>query len=104
MNTEPTARVFVGVDLTAGQRQITYVILDNGGYRIIKQRLKSFHGNENFIGMDFVDPAIDFVELAQSMGVPAQSVTEPGAVRPALEAAMASNGPTLLDVVVDRSV
>ena len=83
---------------------VTYVILDNQGYRIIKQRLKAFHGNETFIGMDFTDPPIDFVELAHSMGVPAQRITEPGAVRPALEAAIASNGPTLLDVMVDRSV
>jgi benzoylformate decarboxylase len=83
---------------------VTYVILDNQGYRIIKQRLKAFHGNEHFIGMDFTDPPLDFVGLAQSMGVPAQRITEPGAVRPALEAAMASDGPNLLDVVVDRSV
>src|SRR6476659_9987531 len=37
---------------------ITYVIANNGGYRIIKQRLLSFHGNSNYIGMDFADPKI----------------------------------------------
>jgi benzoylformate decarboxylase len=83
---------------------VTYVILNNQGYRIIKQRLKAFHGNETFIGMDFTDPPLDFVGLAQSMGVPAERITEPGAVRPALEKAMASGGPNLLDVFVDRSV
>ena len=35
---------------------ITYVIANNGGYRIIKQRLLSFHGNDHFIGMDFAEP------------------------------------------------
>jgi benzoylformate decarboxylase len=83
---------------------VTYVILDNQGYRIIKQRLKAFHGSETFIGMDFTDPPIDFVELAQSMGVMAERITEPGAVRPALEKAMANGGPNLLDIMVDRSV
>ena len=83
---------------------VTYVILNNQGYRIIKQRLKAFHGNETFIGMDLTNPPIDFVELAKSMGVAAQRITEPAAVRPALEAAIASGGPTLLDVMVDRSV
>ncbi|MDH3738982.1 MAG: thiamine pyrophosphate-dependent enzyme, partial [Alphaproteobacteria bacterium] len=83
---------------------ITYIIANNQGYRIIKQRLKAFHGNENFIGMDFTDPPIDFVALAGSLGMAAQRISEPAAMRPALEAALASGGPTLLDVVVDRSV
>ena len=38
----------------ANQRlPINYIICDNGGYRTIKERLYAFHGNENFIGMDF---------------------------------------------------
>ena len=83
---------------------VTYVILNNQGYRIIKQRLKAFHGNETYIGMDFEDPPIDFVTMAQSMGVTAERVTEPGAVRAALEAALANPGPNLIDVCVERSV
>jgi len=83
---------------------ITYVICDNKGYRIIKQRLKAFHGNETFIGMDFEDPAIDFVTMAESMGVSATRVTEPGGVRAALEAAIANPGPNLIDVCVERGV
>ncbi len=83
---------------------ITYIILDNKGYRIIKQRLKAFHGNDNFVGMDFTDPEIDFVGLAQSLGMEAERIAEPGAMRPALEAAIASNRPVLLDVVVERTV
>ena len=83
---------------------VTYVILNNQGYRIIKQRLKAFHGNETYIGMDFEDPPIDFVGMAQSMGVAAERVTEPGAVRAALEAALANPGPNLIDICVERSV
>ncbi len=83
---------------------VTYVILNNQGYRIIKQRLKAFHGNETYIGMDFDDPAIDFVSMAESMGVSATRVTEPGAVRAALEAAIANPGPNLIDICVERGV
>ena len=83
---------------------ITYVICNNRGYRIIKQRLLNFHGNNQFIGMDFEDPEIDFVGLARSLGMRAERVEDPAAVRPALDKAIASGGPVLLDVAVERSV
>jgi benzoylformate decarboxylase len=83
---------------------ITYVIANNGGYRIIKQRLKSFHGNDRFIGMDFADPKIDFAALARSMGMPAEHIAEPDAVAPALRRAFSTPGPKLLDIVVDGKV
>jgi benzoylformate decarboxylase len=83
---------------------ITYVIANNGGYRIIKQRLLSFHGSAHYIGMDFADPAIDFAGLARSLGMPAETITDPAAVPSALRRAFLSGGPTLLDVVVDGRV
>lgn len=83
---------------------ITYVIANNGGYRIIKQRLRSFHGNDHYIGMDFADPAIDFAALARSMGMPAERITEPDAVPAALRRAFSTSGPKLLDVVVEGRV
>jgi benzoylformate decarboxylase len=83
---------------------ITFVIANNQGYRIIKQRLLAFHGNDQFIGMDFTDPPINFVGLAESLGVSAQKINEADAVRPAIQAALSYNGPSLLDVSVERSV
>jgi len=83
---------------------LTYVIANNGGYRIIKQRLKAFHGSENYIAMDFENPAIDFVGLARSMGMAAERISDPAAVRPALAAAIANQGPNLLEVMVDGTV
>ena len=106
----------VGVALAQAPRQVCcysgdgsamysiYVIANNGGYRIIKQRLLSFHGNNNFIGMDFVDPKIDFTALAKSLGMPAEHISEPDAVAPALRRAFSTPGPKLLDVVVDGHV
>jgi benzoylformate decarboxylase len=83
---------------------MTYVICNNKSYRIIKQRLKAFHGNDHFVGMDFNAPYIDFVQLAHSMGVTAERIEDPAKVGPAVKAAMNNPGPNLLDIVVDGSV
>ena len=83
---------------------ITTVICNNGGYRIIKQRLKAFHKNDHFIGMDFADPPVDFVGLATSLGIRAERVSEPDAIAPAIKASIARGAPTLLDVIVEDKV
>ncbi|MBH68002.1 MAG: benzoylformate decarboxylase [Rhodospirillaceae bacterium] len=82
---------------------INYIICDNGGYRIIKERLHAFHGNDTFIGMDFKEPAVDFASLANSLGVSAVSVTRHDELIPALRNAVANEaGPNLISVSVDR--
>jgi len=78
----------------------TYVIPNNRSYRILKERLVSFRKTDKFIGMDMDDPAIDFVGLAESMGVPARRITDPQHVGPALRESIQSGGPRLLDVSV----
>jgi len=83
---------------------ITYIICNNGGYRIIKQRLKLFHGNEQFVGMDFVEPAVDFTALAKSMGLEAHKITDPAALEPALRKATSTPGAKLLEVMVEGHV
>ena len=80
---------------------ITYVICNNASYRIIKERLRTFHGSNQFIGMDLSDPFIDFVGLAESMGVRARRITEPADISEAIRETTTSGVPNLLDVVVD---
>jgi benzoylformate decarboxylase len=82
------------------KRPITYVIPNNRGYRILKERLVSFRKADRFIGMDMRDPAIDYVGMAQSMGVPARRITDPQDIVPALQAGIASGGPNLIEVPV----
>ncbi len=79
---------------------ITYVIPNNRGYRILKERLRARQGDARFIGMDLRDPEIDFVRLAESLGVPARRISDAADIVPALRAGMASGGPNLLDVSV----
>ncbi len=86
------------------QLPIVTLICNNGGYRIIKRRLKSFHKSEHFIGMDFANPSVDFVGLATSMGMTARRITETADIGPAIGEAIRSGKPVLLDVVVDNKV
>ena len=83
---------------------ITYVIPNNQGYRILKQRLLAFHGNDHYVGMDLEDPPIDFAQLATSLGMTAHRIEAPDQVRDALTASIASKRPTLLEVMVERQV
>jgi benzoylformate decarboxylase len=83
---------------------LTFVIANNGGYRIIKQRLLAFHGDDHFVGMDFVDPAVQFAELARSLGLEAIRITEANELKPALQWAFSRPGPKLIEVMVEGSV
>jgi benzoylformate decarboxylase len=83
---------------------LTFVIANNGGYRIIKQRLLAFHGDDHFVGMDFVDPAVDFAGLAKSLGLEAVRITQAKELKPALQSAFGRPGPKLIEVVVEGSV
>jgi benzoylformate decarboxylase len=55
-----------------------------------------------FPGMDLVDPEIDYLALARSMGVLAVRVDKPGALHDVLARALAHGGPALVDVAIDR--
>ncbi|KAB2867827.1 MAG: thiamine pyrophosphate-binding protein, partial [Burkholderiaceae bacterium] len=79
---------------------ITYVIANNRGYRIIKERLVSFRKTDRFTGMDIRQPDIDFVALGASFGLQATRVTEASTLAPVLRAAFASGRTNLIDVRV----
>jgi benzoylformate decarboxylase len=83
---------------------LNVVLVNNGGYRIIKQRLLSFHGSRRFVGMDFADPPIDFSALAASMGVESVRVDDPRVVRDVLADAFRRPGTKLIELMVDGSV
>jgi benzoylformate decarboxylase len=83
---------------------LNVVIVNNGGYRIIKQRLLSFHGDDHFVGMDFADPKVDFAGLATSLGLEAMRITDPAELKSALASAFARPGAKLIEVVVDGTL
>jgi benzoylformate decarboxylase len=86
---------------------VTFVILNNASYRILKQRIHAMKGlaaqEDRYIAMDLEDPRVDFVRLAESLGVRAERIEKAPDLGPALSRALAASGPTLLDVTLDRS-
>ena len=84
---------------------VVYVIFNNASYRILKQRtlaLKGFSAvDDRYVGMDLVNPAIDYVGLARSLGVPGELCEKTPDVAPALKRGLASGGPYLVDVRID---
>src|SRR5665213_1576066 len=83
---------------------LTVVISNNGGYRIIKQRLLAFHNDDHYVGMDFVDPPVDFTGIATSFGLEAMRITDPGELKATLTSAFKRPGAKLIEVVVDGTV
>jgi len=83
------------------QLPITFVILNNRGYRILKERLIAFHGDERFIGMDFKNPPIDIAALSTALGTPGKQINEPDEFIACFSESLKSIGPSLLEVMVE---
>jgi len=80
---------------------MTFIIANNEGYQILKNRLKLFHGNDKPIGMDFKDPTIDVSGIARGFGVTAERVDTAEGFDAALAKSLAkTDGPTLIEVMV----
>lgn len=88
---------------------VTYVVMNNGSYRILKVNMKSYlKGLEraprsgSYLGMDLNDPPLDFAKLAAVWGIPSRRVERPEDLPEALREAFAiEDGPSLVDVAVD---
>src|SRR4029434_573097 len=57
---------------------VIFVIANNEGYQILKNRLKLFHGNDTPIGMDFNDPPMNITRIAEGFGVAGQARVREG--------------------------
>ena len=57
---------------------VVYVIFNNASYCILKQRTPALKGfsaeDDRYVAMDLVNPTIDYVGLAKSLGVPGEPV------------------------------
>jgi benzoylformate decarboxylase len=87
---------------------VVWLICNNAQYMILKRRLHAYGGAaakaETYIGLDMMDPEVDFLALARAMGVHGVRADTTDAVSKALGEAMSRNGPTLIDVPVERSI
>ncbi len=88
---------------------VTYVVLNNASYRILKVNMKSYLrglGRDprpgSYPAMDLDHPTLDFAKMAAVWGIPSRRVERPGDLPQALhEAFQVTDGPSLVDVAVD---
>jgi benzoylformate decarboxylase len=87
--------------------RMVFVIINNYSYRILKQRTNAMKGlaaqADNYVAMDLDQPRVDFVSVAQGLGLTAHKATTLSDLADLLEQALAADGPSLIDVEVDRS-
>ena len=95
---------------TAAKYQIpvTFVICNNAQYQILKIGAQNMNlpaaDRGQFVGMDITGPEVDLVALSQSLGVPAQRVTEPDELSALVAESLRGDRPRLFDVRIAREV
>ena len=89
-----------------------FVICNNGMYRVLKVNFNVYQqdilelpetSGGRLLYSDFGTP-FDMSAIANSMGVHGERITEPSQIKPAVDRAVASGKPALLDMVIDGSL
>jgi len=88
-----------------------FVICNNGMYRVLKVNMDIYKNDvlqeeeagSSYLYMDFPTP-FDVAAIANSMGVHGERITKPEDIKPALDRALASGKPALLDMVIDGAL
>ena len=85
---------------------VVFLIANNAQYKILKvagavmQLPQVAQGK--YLGMDLVEPEVDFVGLSRSFGVEARRVTDPEELSEAVRDSLDRTEPILLDVTIER--
>jgi len=83
---------------------VTTIIINNGSYAILNIELARVGvespGPKALSMLDLTNPAIDWVQISEGMGVPATHANTVGAFREQLAAAFRENGPRLVEAVI----
>jgi benzoylformate decarboxylase len=85
---------------------VVFVIFNNTSYRILKQRVFAQRGYaaqlDTYVGMELNNPAIDYVGLARSLGIPGERAKTVHDATDLIAKAVAGGGPMLIDVELAR--
>lgn len=87
-----------------------FVVCNNHSYELLKVNIEQYWRERDIPKHGFPEPFsitspdIQFVELAQSLGVAGARVEKPDQIRPAIEAALAHDGPFFIDLVIANQV
>ena len=89
-----------------------FVICNNGMYRVLKTNFNVYQkeilnepepAGDNLLYSDFVTP-FNLCTIAEGMGIHSERVTDPNEIAGAVDRALASDGPALLDIVIDGKI
>jgi benzoylformate decarboxylase len=89
-----------------------FVICNNGMYRILKVNFNTYQGQvlklpetsgDHLLYSEFGTP-FDMAAIANSMGVHGERIVDPEEIKPAVDRAVASGKPALLDIIIDGSL
>lgn len=87
-----------------------FIICNNRSYRLLQLnvsaywRERSIPGHEFPLSFDLSQPVLYFDQMARSMGVESIRVEQPSQIGPAIQKALAYEGPFLIDVVLEGDI
>ncbi|MGI9475727.1 MAG: thiamine pyrophosphate-dependent enzyme, partial [Hyphomicrobiaceae bacterium] len=86
---------------------IVFVILANREYRVLKHNIDVYRqrfeitSQEPYAHMDLGEPRLGFVDMARGMGVAGTHVTKGAEIGPAMQAALRSGKPHLIEIDIE---
>jgi acetolactate synthase I/II/III large subunit len=96
------AAVLTAVELSL---PIVYVVLNNATLQIEREQMVKFYGRHSLTDYARLDTGAphnpDFAAWAAAMGAHGMKVSQPSELKPAVRKALASGGPTVIDVDID---
>ncbi|MBL9125394.1 MAG: hypothetical protein JNG90_17280, partial [Planctomycetaceae bacterium] len=88
------------------QIPVTFVICNNAQYQILKVGANQLGlpgaQSGQYVGLDLVQPEVDFVGLAKSLGIEAVRITEPAELAAQAYQSLTGDKPRLIEVPLER--
>lgn len=87
-----------------------FVVCQNRSYRLLQANITQFwkergiEGRDFPIAFDLSNPQVNFHDIAEGLGVKAESVETPGQIDGAIDRMLNHNGPYLINLVLDGDV
>lgn len=85
---------------------ITFIVTNNSEYGVLKNFLRDNYPveeGEKFIAMDVINPAINFISLAESFGLKANKVSCASEIDKAISVAVKSSKVNLIEIVIAQT-
>lgn len=81
---------------------IIVIVINNGYLSLIRQQEKYLYGMNFEVETWYDGMFVDFVRFAEAYGAYGQRVEDPAEIKPALQRAVDTNRPSIIEIIVDR--